>query len=111
MYSGDPREFTFRGYVRIVIKCLLATNNVTLHINQLNITDSSLTFSAESPTSSDPAYTSWEEDKTRQFLIIHLDRDMTPGVRYILQMNFTGPLKDDLHGLYLSSYRRGNTTV
>lgn len=111
MYSGNRDEFSFRGFVRIVVKCVRATDNVTLHINKLTIKEGSLTFSSESPTSSDPAYTSWEEDKERQFLVVRLDKVMTEGRRYVLQMNFTGPLTDDLHGLYLSSYMRGNKTV
>ncbi|KAK7497860.1 hypothetical protein BaRGS_00010994 [Batillaria attramentaria] len=111
MYGGNPGAFSFRGFVRIVLKCLTATDNVTLHINKLNIANDTIRFSAESPTSSDPVYTSWTEDKVRQFMIVHLDRAMTAGQNYVLQMNFTGPLTDDLHGLYLSSYPRGNQTV
>ena len=86
----------------------------TLHANKLNILEGSVTFSATSSpavTSSSPAVTSWEEDKERQFLVVHLDREMKVGERYTLSLNFTGPLKDDLHGLYLSSYERGNKTM
>ena len=111
MYSDNPDEFSFRGYVSVVVLCRQATDNVTLHINKLSVLEGSLTFSAQSPASSDPAVTSWEEDKERQFLVIHLDREMRVGERYTVALNFTGPLKDDLHGLYLSSYPRGNDTV
>lgn len=114
MYSGNPDEFSFRGYVSVAILCHQPTDNVTLHANKLNILEGSVTFSATSSpavTSSSPAMTSWEEDKERQFLVVHLDREMKVGERYTLTLNFTGPLKDDLHGLYLSSYERGNKTM
>lgn len=97
--------------MRIVMECVKETSNVTLHMRELNITQGTLTFSAESGASSDPAYQSWEEDTSREFLIVHLDRDLSVGAKYIIQMNFTGPLKEDLSGLYLSSYKRGNETA
>ncbi|KAL8559955.1 hypothetical protein ACOMHN_041426 [Nucella lapillus] len=111
MYRGSPDEFSFRGYVRIVLDCRQATNVITLHVNKLSIVDQSVTLTPESPTSARPVVTSWQEDKERQFLEINLDRELKVGQKYSVAMNFTGPLKDDLHGLYLSSYERGNRTV
>ncbi|KAK7096269.1 hypothetical protein V1264_005581 [Littorina saxatilis] len=112
MYSGNVDEFSFRGYVSIVLDCREATNNVTLQANKLMIIDGTVTFSAlSSTTSSVPAVTSWELDEERQFLVIHLDEEMKVGEKYVAALNFTGPLKDDLHGLYLSSYVRGDKPV
>ncbi|XP_076438803.1 LOW QUALITY PROTEIN: aminopeptidase N-like [Babylonia areolata] len=116
MYKGSADEFSFRGHVRIVLDCREATNVITLHINMLSVVDKSVTLTPESPaasssSSSRPVVTSWQEDKELQFLRIHLDRDLRVGEKYAVALNFTGPLKDDLHGLYLSSYERGNDTV
>ena len=112
MYSGNADEFSFRGYVSITLSCRHGTDNVTLHINKLSIVDGSVTLTSESGSQSPaPGVTSWEEDKVRQFLVIHLDRELQVGDKYKVAVNFTGPLKDDLHGLYLSSYERGNKTM
>lgn len=50
-------------------------------------------------------------DDERQFEIFSLDQDIRVGEKYYIEMNFTGPLKGDLAGLYLSQYERGNETV
>lgn len=50
-------------------------------------------------------------DDERQFEIFALDKEITVGEKYYIEMNFTGPLTGDLAGLYLSQYQRGNNTV
>ena len=52
-----------------------------------------------------------ETDKKRQFEIFYLNGDVVPNQKYIIEMNFTGPLTGDLAGLYLSQYKRGNDTM
>ena len=37
MYGNDPSKFTFEGHVKIEMNCSEPTSNVTLHINQLNV--------------------------------------------------------------------------
>lgn len=37
MYGSDPSKFTFSGHVKIEMNCSEPTTNVTLHINQLNV--------------------------------------------------------------------------
>ena len=44
------------------------------------------------------------EDKKRHFVHFFLNNDMVKGKEYRLFMEFTGPLKTDLKGFYLSSY-------
>lgn len=61
--------------------------------------------------SSTPKYVKHTEDTERQFLIIEFDKETIPGAVYTLRMDFSGPLKDDLQGLYLSSYIENNKTV
>jgi hypothetical protein len=45
------------------------------------------------------------EDKKRQFVHFFLSDDMVKGKEYRLFMEFTGSLKTDLKGFYLSSYK------
>ncbi|XP_060551724.1 aminopeptidase N-like isoform X2 [Ruditapes philippinarum] len=111
MYSADPTTFIFKGKVAIDMNCAEATKTVTLHINMLNITKDSIVFKLKSGSGSTPQYVKYTEDEERQFLIVHFDKDTTPGTQYTLSMDFVGPLKDDLQGFYLSSYKEGNNTV
>ena len=60
--------------------------------------------------SSSPNYVSHSEDKDRQFLIIHLDKSAMARRFYFLEMEFTGHLKDDMKGLYLTSFQQGDKT-
>ncbi|XP_060075201.1 aminopeptidase N-like [Ylistrum balloti] len=111
MYADDPSTFTFDGDVDIRMECVQATRNITVHINLLNITAGSIQVTAEDQTEPALSMTSFELDTERQFLIVHLSRDLVPTKFYHLALAFVGPLKDDLHGLYLSSYKRGNESV
>ncbi|XP_067653450.1 uncharacterized protein [Haliotis asinina] len=111
MYEGDPASFTFEGSVTIHIRCLQPTRDVTLHINKLNITSGSIEVGPESGGVGAVTYVSHEENQVSQFLTIHVNEDLKKDSLYYLKMNFTGPLRDDLAGFYLSSYKTGNTTV
>ncbi|ESP00388.1 hypothetical protein LOTGIDRAFT_238559 [Lottia gigantea] len=109
MYNNKPETFTFNGYARIHMKCVAASNNVTLHINKLNITDGSMKFGRQDMSAA-PGISSWTIDKERQFLIIYLNDNMEENKEYYVEMRFVGPLKDDLAGLYLSTYEYQNVT-
>ncbi|XP_059161761.1 uncharacterized protein LOC131944899 [Physella acuta] len=109
MYLPDPANFTFKGSVKIWIKCITASDNVTLHSNVLVIDNSSVKFYPESGTG--PGLKSLAIDSARQFFILKLDGNMQPNKTYIIEMNFKSPLKNDLAGLYYSTYNRNGTKV
>ena len=111
MYEGPADQFTFNGSVNIRMKCESPSRNLTVHSNKLNVTDGTLRVRAESATETGFDLVSHEFDLDRQFLIVHLNQDTVPGHFYHLYLEFVGPLKDDLNGLYLSSYQRNNETV
>jgi hypothetical protein len=109
MYEGPPERFTFNGTVRIRVKCHQTTSNITLHINKLNLTGTIHVSAVSSPFTIQ--YTRHDFDKERQFLIIYTSDALQQGHQYDLDMSFIGPLKDDLHGLYRSTYTRNNRPV
>ncbi|XP_046380097.2 aminopeptidase N-like [Haliotis rufescens] len=111
MYEGAAENFTFNGFTRIQLRCDTPTRNVTLHTNKLQITPGSLEFGAEPGTAAAPSIENWEWDKDRQFMVIHLDGLLVKDGLYYVKMNYTGPLSDDLHGLYLSKYEQNNDTI
>ena len=113
MYGNDPNSFTFNGKITIKISCTEGTNNITLHATDLNVPEASIKFQPEVP--NDPSYgkasfVSLTKDQSRQFLIFMLSDDLVVGKNYILEMTFSGPLKTDRKGLYLSSYQEEGQT-
>ncbi len=58
----------------------------------------------ENPNCFPAGWTRWTYDPQRHFLILHLSARATPAQRYLVRMRYTGPLADDLAGLYRSSY-------
>jgi len=56
------------------------------------------------------SYVSHKVDTVSKQLTIQLSEKTDTSVSYTLSIDFEGPLKDDLTGLYLSEYRDGNTT-
>ncbi|KAL5019590.1 hypothetical protein ScPMuIL_002482 [Solemya velum] len=107
MYGTDPKTFNFTGSVRIEVECKQATDNVTLHMNGLDVLGKSIVVSGNGRNFSVVP----ETDEKRQFLILKLDGRLIVGQKYFVGMDFIGPLKDGMRGLYLSSYKRGNDTV
>lgn len=98
-----PDNFTFDGKVRILIKVLEPTDNVTLHINNITVDAESVKLSeASSGDAVEVASTS--EDKERQFYILHLKADLKQGVMYEVYMEYLGSLTDQLAGFYRSTY-------
>ncbi|CAG5124607.1 unnamed protein product, partial [Candidula unifasciata] len=77
MSDLNPDNFTFRGSVKIVVRCDNATDNITLHVNVLTVNTSTIRFYPETPSATgDPKFVSSEVDKDRQFFILKLDKDM-----------------------------------
>ena len=52
-----------------------------------------------------PNFQRYEIDTKWQFLTIHLDGYLRPSMEYYLEMKFTGPLKSDFAGFFLSTFR------
>jgi aminopeptidase N len=109
IYSSDPSKFKFYGHIKISIDCMEASTNITMHKNKLSVAN--ITVANQNGNSGAPRVVRQSEDKDRQFLIIHLDRSLQGGQKYVVEMDFVGDLTDDLAGLYLSSYKRAEQTV
>lgn len=106
MLNGNPDSFDFEGSVKIKIECKTSTNNIILHGNMLNI--SNVKFGAI--TDSKRMIPAPQFDPQRQFLTFRLNEFLQTSRTYELSMDFRGPLKNDLKGLYLSSYSHGGQT-
>ena len=90
--------------------CMHSTHEIVLHTNKLNISESSIVIKPLG-TNELQIYSNVEFDTVNQFLILKTSRQMAAGANFSVEMKFYGPLIDDLAGLYLSSYDRGNDTM
>lgn len=112
IYEGN---FTFKGEVVIVVNVTEATSNVTLHVNELSVDVDSVEVlsvaNAEFGNVSEIVGVSdVTNDTKRQFLIIHLEEELSTKKQYSLYIKYEGTITDGLQGFYRSSYRVGNQT-
>lgn len=101
-----PDNFTFDGKVRIFIRILEATDNVTLHINNVTVDEKSVKLTlVQSEKEQEILSTSQDEEK--QFFILHPKDKLKEGELYQIYMEYVGSLNDQLVGFYRSSYTDG----
>ncbi|RUS89958.1 hypothetical protein EGW08_002310, partial [Elysia chlorotica] len=110
MYSDNPKDFTYKGKVKILMQTHQAASNITLHTDLLTVDSRSIVVQGEIPSATDPSYVSWERDDFRQFLILKLSGDLKAGSRYVLEMSYSAPMPGDMRGIYYSKYFSGGQT-
>ena len=105
--------FPYKGEVNISFRCVRDTSSLVLHVNKLDIDNSSLIL--ESTT--DNQFISlrsfnWYNDFTRHFFIANLTgQTFKANQNYTLFMKYVGYLTDDNAGFYRSSYTDDNGVV
>ncbi|KAK7601689.1 hypothetical protein V9T40_009130 [Parthenolecanium corni] len=107
-------NFTFDGEVSIIVNITERTNNITLHILNLNISETRLY--KEPKENADQPYGSEDEvflSKTshnheKQFYILHPKSTLEEGSQYRVFIRYVGSINDRLQGFYRSSYKEGN---
>ncbi|XP_033739360.1 aminopeptidase Ey-like [Pecten maximus] len=105
MYNNRPETFTFNGTYAITIECNSATNNITLHIAQQNLT-ATPTVEAVTVGEISPVVLNTTKDMSRQFLILALDKPLVVGAQYIIRLAFEDKLSNKvLRGLHVSTYK------
>jgi len=119
-YDGlDPDQFSVTGLVEIYLNCTHPTKVIILHSMNLTIDDAQTSveeltgvISMNSSEDEDTVIrvTSMEVDLDREFLKLHLDKDLKMGMGYRLRLAFSYLLGDKMTGLYRSSYVRDNRT-
>lgn len=89
--------YYLQGFVRIFIRCDQATDRIVLHSKNLNIDSKKLTFRGNVTDASDPTFDRTTHEKARDFLTIHLNKNMVvcifyndKGRRFIILFLFFG---------------------
>lgn len=106
--------FVYSGRVAIQVRCLAnGTRNITLHTNELELSESSLSLARQLTSNSSannqdekdaPKIVGLKHDKSLQFSIIELSDELQVGARYLLTIEFAGKHNDDLAGFYKIKY-------
>lgn len=110
LYEDNSQNFTLNGSVRIYFNCIKSTNNITIHIQNLNVTDGSIVV-RNMTDQQIPLHNYTRDDSARHFLVIRLGENLVAGMNYSVEMSFIGPLQnEDLSGLYYSSYMEDSQT-
>lgn len=107
-------NFTFNGEVMIIVNVTETTNNITLHVHDIKVTETNLSkindlendgFIEESQMVIERTST----DEEKQFFIIHSAESLEVGMQYKVGIKYIGNLNDVLQGFYRSSYVVNNT--
>ena len=111
IYGGDPELFNFTGSVAIYVTCTRRTDTITLHMKHLDILNVTIDIHSGSHSEEQsPTCLSWRDDTLREFLVLSFDRPLKQGFQYRVMIHFEGRLKQNLIGIYLSSYKQGSET-
>lgn len=107
-------NFTFNGEVMIIVNVTETTNNITLHIHDIKVTETNLSkiYDAENDgiiEESPLAIERTSTDEEKQFFIIHSVESLEAGMQYKVGIKYVGNLNDVLQGFYRSSYVVNNT--
>lgn len=106
----DQGVTNFTGQVKINITVVESSNTITLHVRQTDNFTASI-INTDVATSTEIPLTVTQE-ATREFLILtSTTTTFTAGSNWTLSINYTGLLRTDQGGFYLSTYTDDNGTV
>ena len=97
-------NFTIRGDVEIIMLCNKPSDNITLHVNDILIENSTVVLK-ESESGRKIPITGDEYDEVKHQYISKLGEKLVPGERYIIKISYTAFLKENRAGFYLSRYK------
>lgn len=105
-------NFTFNGKVMIVVNITQNTDNITLHINDIDVLHTDVTKLVD--VNGDEIYDSIDVESTeidleRQFYVIKTTETLQAGTQYRVFIKYIGNLNDVLQGFYRSSYNVNST--
>lgn len=111
-FNTTHKPDRYDGRVKIYFRAEADTSVFTLHSLGLDIDNSSLVFESltQEEDEFDPSYPlSWSYDNVTNFLTVNLEDELfQAGHNYSFLVAFNGSLKDNLVGLYRSSYVDSN---
>ncbi|CAF4047377.1 unnamed protein product, partial [Rotaria sordida] len=101
--TPDLIQEKFIGDLSYTFTCLESTNELILHMVDLNIDNSTIAI-INSSSSSIPIFDSWYYDDYNQFMKINFLSNFQPTMVYTLHIVYSASIDRDLVGIYLSDY-------
>lgn len=98
-------NFTFHGFVKILVNITEDCNNTTLHYTDLDIMNGTTVRDLEGNVF--PIKNTYSVDD-KQFFIIMTDDPLKKDMQLEIEMKFIGQISDNLQGFYRSSYEDGS---
>ena len=100
--GSDPSQFHFFGTVRILFNVTQSTDVITIHTKNLTVNEESVLVN--SPTDGPVEVKGYSVDPAREFLNVQLNGSLSRQDLVSIYLEFSGPIKPDLAGIYYSSY-------
>ena len=94
-----PDNFTIRGQVEIEVLCRLPAANITLHAADLEIENNTVTVNDLS-SGDEIEVVNVAYDEAREFFILNTGSELEKGKKYVIKIQYTAFLKDNLKGFY-----------
>ncbi|XP_037798441.1 aminopeptidase N-like [Penaeus monodon] len=100
--NGNSSVF---GYVEVEMEVLEPTSNITLHMADIITKNDTVKISSrDDPGALALGIKMQQYDHERQFYIVHLEKELQKGKKYVLAMDFIGYLNNQLRGFYKTTY-------
>jgi len=110
-FAPNMSDWTFKGRAKIVVTVTISnTDTLTLNFNNLTVTSLSVTDVTNSVSIRDVPYTNINYIPINEQFEIHFNKPLTINRKYQLDINYTGSIRDDMTGLYKSSYIEDGVT-
>lgn len=101
---GDPLIFTAPGKVVIRVRCIVSTQNITLHAFDMDIEHAGVTVTSVQPPIANIPVTGHSDSAELQTYTIELGAALVVGSEYDVEISFVAKVGDRMSGLYRSWY-------
>jgi len=110
-FAPNMSDWTFEGRAKIIVKIIESnTQTLTLNFNNLMMTSVSVTDVTNPNVIRDVPYSSLNYLTINEQFEINFKSALTKNRNYELAINYTGSIRDDMTGLYKSSYVEDGVT-
>jgi len=110
-FAPNTSDWTFKGCAKIIVNTINPNiDTLTLNYNNLTVTSLSVTDVSNSESIRDVPYSSINYVPINEQFEIHFNKALIKGRNYQLNINYTGSIRDDMTGLYKSSYVEDGVT-
>ena len=97
----SPSDFEFTGTVTMDLECYKTTRFILFHTRLIELVDDSLVVERDDEVLS---YLSITYDSTTEIVTVLLEESLSVGDVFTLTVEYSGPIRNDMGGMYYSYY-------